>query len=308
MRELHGMTPAQVRRRLEAIGARFTAAVLPTQVVVWAPRYVENYDEYLESGDLFDPDWAFGGSCLADTQPGERALVYEKGAEGNGLVGVFDFNDRPMPNERWGRLAPGLFTPLDPIVPRALLVAADAPTAVRKFFANMQGGKRRLPETTAREILGLTGDLPDFAWRPVPPDLDPDDFNSVPGTDEVPWANEREMQRAVGEHRPAWNRLGCSEPPLFERRSNDRFSRYDLISYDDEVVIETKLAGDLLTLEQIRRYLSTLRKERGGEWQGHIVVGMWATGRLQRAVQGLPDVRLWHCHRRGSAPHLEELT
>lgn len=301
------MTPRDVRRRLEAIGARFTDPVLPSQMVIWAPRYVESYDAYLESGDLFEPEWAFGGSCLADTQPGDRAVVYEKGPEGNGLVGVFDFNDRPMPNERWGRLAPGLFTPLPATVPRARLVARDAPRAVRDLFSNVQGGKRRLAPAVAEAILGLTGDLPDFAWRPIPPDLSPADFEAPPAADEVLWANEREMQKAIADHPRSWSRLGCSVRPLLEQRSNDRYSRYDLLSYDDKVVIETKLAGDLLTLEQIQRYLRTLRKERGGTWRGHIVVGVWATGRLRRAVEELPDVRLWQCHRRGARPRLEQL-
>lgn len=118
-------------------------------------------------------------------------------------------------------------------------------------------------------------------------------FEWDPGTPDPIWASEHAVQMIIATTPSLWKRLGFKKAPEIEVWSADRTCRYDLIGFDERIVVEVKLKGDMAALGQTDRYLETLRREHGqDDWRANIVVAKSADSALRRAVQKHPEVRL----------------
>ena len=134
-----------------------------------------------------------------------------------------------------------------------------------------------LPEW-AEEVDGF------FEWDPVYPD--------------PTWASEHELHMRIASTPALWKKLGFKKAPQIEVWSLDRTARYDVIGFDERIVVEVKLKGDMATFRQTCRYLETLRRETGHEdWRAHIVVATSADSALRRAAGERPDITVWKCER-----------
>lgn len=104
--------------------------VLPTAVFPYAPEYAEGAEQEGEG-------WS---SCLRDSEPGSRAVIYRVHSE-QGIVALFDVEEWPKADREWGYGTDGYFIPIKPAISRAKLLA-DA--ALEPVFRHIQG-RRRLP-------------------------------------------------------------------------------------------------------------------------------------------------------------------
>lgn len=132
---------SDANRRLEATSAvveiDHDSRPVPVDLYVWQDT------ERLEEGPGYS-------SCLRDSRPGSRAVVY-RASDDQGLVALFDVGEYPQedPTWRWG--AHGHFHILPQPVSREELLA-DA--HLRDVFLNIQG-RRRLPPRAQIALLPM---------------------------------------------------------------------------------------------------------------------------------------------------------
>jgi hypothetical protein len=120
--------------------AELSRRVLPSAVFPYSPEYARGASEEREG-------WS---SCLRDSEPGSRAVIYRVHSE-QGIVALFDIEGWPTPDRDWGYGAEGYFTPIKPAISRARLL--DDP-ALEPVFQHIQG-RRRLPATAQAALAEL---------------------------------------------------------------------------------------------------------------------------------------------------------
>ncbi len=231
------------------------------------------------------------------TAAGNRAVVYESGPDGRGIVGVFDFCADAVPDKSWGWAAFGIFQPLTRPVAR---VEIRGVPVLRSTFLHPQGRRGLTPEQ-GEPVAGLIAPLPRFLQVPALIQTEGLDFEwdaSDPGR---VWGTEKELQEAIAVDGRSRRVLGLVGPLQLEPRSEDGKDRYDIVS--DGVVVECKQIASLRDLTQLDRYLTTLRREHPEQsWTGHLVFGRHASRSLVLAIEHRADVQLWECRKRNRMP------
>ncbi len=267
----------------------------PSAVFLRSPAEADRMLATLEHEDLF------ASSCMKDQQPGDRAVIYETGREGAGLVAWVDIVSPAAPSEQFGFVAQCSIHRAEPSVPRSALMAdPDLAPIFRSII-----GRRWLPPQARAAIVRLSPP-PAFRWVAMDEDWDIA-AGWTPADPGNPWGLESSMQAAIARDPAARAALGLGDDPVPEVRSGDRRDRYDLLS--DGVVAELKIAADQGVMEQLDRYLATLQRERprDGGWVGRIVFCRFATRCLVSLVEQRGDVELWRCVREGESPTLERV-
>lgn len=112
---------------------------VPTDVYVWQPKYANG----LQTGPT-------GSSCLRDSRPGTRAVIYRATNE-QGIVALFDVGEYPRPDQQWRWYADGYAHLLPQPISRDELLEDDA---LRDVFLHIQG-RRRLPPRAQRALQRL---------------------------------------------------------------------------------------------------------------------------------------------------------
>lgn len=279
---------AESRLLLERIGARIEPPVDPSQLMVWSPREVERWQSWLETGEWLDLEG--GGSCVGETQAGQRGVIYQSDAD-QGLVAFFDFSSDAVRSTRLQSVAYGLMRPFPHVVPRADLLLD--PVLGPVFSSRM--ARRSLSAAQGARVSELVNEPVPFGRLPSLGEVPPDYFSMGQARESSDFVLESEMEAAIRRSRRAWRRIFRTRPTR-QVRSESGQDRYDLVA--GNVVAELKLRGDLQTLRQLERYLDTLQRERRDHFTGHIVVGNWASPRLRKAVAEHPQVEgLWQASR-----------
>jgi hypothetical protein len=127
--------------------------VLPSAVFPYSPEYARGAEEEGEG-------WS---SCLRDSEPGSRAVIYRVHSE-QGVVALFDIEKWPKQDREWGYGTDGYFAPIKPAISRAKLLADPV---LEPVFRHIQG-RRRLPAGAQAALAELiekeTGErLPDHS-------------------------------------------------------------------------------------------------------------------------------------------------
>lgn len=127
--------------------------MLPSAVFPYSPEYAQETEEEGEG-------WL---SCLRDSAPGSRAVIYRVHSE-QGIVALFDIEKGPKQDRDWGYGTNGYFTPIKPAISRAKLLADPV---LEPVFRHIQG-RRRLPTAAQAALAELiekeTGErLPDHS-------------------------------------------------------------------------------------------------------------------------------------------------
>jgi len=252
----------QAEHGLREFGAEFAAPTPPDQVIVWKPLQVRKAEANLRNQDWRDGVVYFG-SCLSDTGPGDRAAVYETG--GSGVVGFFDFSGcaARRSGQAFPYMAAGVYRPLSDDAAISLDALGSHPL-LRRFFqkrVRMVG----LSEEEGAALAGLAPSLPNRVAVPLPEwaeerdgefEWEDDGIARDPG-----WASEHELHMKLANTSALYKRFGFKRAPAIELRSDDRTCRYDVISRSDRVVVEVKLHASKSALDQVLRYIDTLRRE-----------------------------------------------
>jgi hypothetical protein len=149
-RELHNLAAA-----IPSVGE--PQHPVPTDVYVWQPKYADQ----LQTGPT-------GSSCLRDSRPGSRAVIYRASHE-QGIVALFDVGEYPRPDPTWRWYAEGHAHVLPRPISREALLEDEA---LRDVFLHIQG-RRRLPPRAQQALLPLLksayddGKLPALELLPV---------------------------------------------------------------------------------------------------------------------------------------------
>jgi hypothetical protein len=293
-----------LEKSLRDFGATFGEPVPPGQVMVWGPDQVENVERAMRDADWWQGEVHFG-SCLKTTAAGDRGAVYESG--GSGIVGFYDFSGRAgkRKNQRHRYMAAGIYRPLARPISYAELLDDDR---LEPLFRKIQS-KVELADEEPEALAELARGVPSFVTMPLPEWAEEVDgfFEWDPVYPDPTWASEHELHMGIASKPALWKKLGFKKAPQIEVWSLDRTARYDVIGFDERIVVEVKLKGDMATFRQTCRYLETLRHETGHEdWRAHIVVATSADSALRRAVRKQPDIRLWKCERGARSLKLTE--
>jgi hypothetical protein len=259
---------------------------LPDQLLVWRP---ENTDFDFFRTKSWEESLGIG-SCLKRTLRAERGFVYESG---DGITALVDFQGPTFLTENFGYAAPCIFRPLLRPVPRSELATL---TSLKTLF-----GKPGVPRSTQNLKVGQAEAIAALVGDPLPPAiLMPEESFTDEGLiwnrASQTWGREGPMRDVVLNTKEAWRALFREKPRAEVGWGTD--NRYDLFSEHDRAVAEFKLVATRATLDQLDRYLKRLRRDRGGEWRGHIVWGNSCTRGLIDAINSRPDVTLWRCDRR----------
>jgi hypothetical protein len=278
---------AEFEQALFALGglSQGTSGTLPDQLLVWRPENTD-WHSFLTAWD--ESSWEIG-SCLKRTVRGNRGFVYEKG---DGITALVDFQGSTFDTEHFGYAALCVVRPLHRPVHRSVL--ATLPSLNTLF------GKPGVPRSTqnlsaiqAEAIASLIGDpLPPVILMP---ELDFTNEGLIWNRASQEWGLEGPMGDMVLNTEEAWRAMFCQKPWAEVGWGTE--NRYDLFSEPDRAVAEFKLVATSATLVQLDRYLDVLRRDHGGDWQGHIVWGNSCTRSLIEAVRRRSDVTLWRCDR-----------
>jgi hypothetical protein len=131
----------------------YDRAVDVTAVFPFAPEY---------TADLDRPQPDSGSSCLRDTAPGSRAVIYQVHRD-QALVALFDATDVPRRDRDWGWYTNGHYEPIPNPIPRDKLLADDV---LGPVFKNLFGRRHldRNAQHAISELLrregGFQGGLP----------------------------------------------------------------------------------------------------------------------------------------------------
>ena len=232
----------------------------PSIVLVWDPMEVARWQ------NLTDLDsWWFAGT-VADTQPGERAVIYRT-KQDQGIAGLFDFASPPFPHPGLRRVAFGRPFPLPAPIPRSELVSGD----LGRIFSHIQG-RRRIDHQAGRSLQTLLAPVPPWQSIDEPLPVDETEYCTwIPARGDVGWAVESAMRDAIAAHPPSWRYLGFSAAPQPEVLAPGCRLRLDL--WGQGLVVECKLVAGTSALEQLDRYLAHLRKaDSTASCKGHLVV------------------------------------
>lgn len=123
---------------------------VPSAVFVWSP----------ESLKRLGPG-ARGSSCLRDSRPGSRAVLY-RAQDDPSIVALFDVEGYPKPDPNWRWSVDGRFHLIDPPITRDELLAHED---LRPVFAHIIG-RRRLPPGAQQALRPLLEQR--FADRQLP--------------------------------------------------------------------------------------------------------------------------------------------
>jgi hypothetical protein len=117
---------------------------LPSAIFVYHPEYAAGLDKPKRGRS----------SCLRDSQPGTRAVIYRALNEQR-LVAIFDVEGLPEWDRKFGWMARGKFVPLKKGVPRSALLADSV---LEPVFRHIQG-RRRLPPAAQEAVARLIVEL-----------------------------------------------------------------------------------------------------------------------------------------------------
>ncbi|MCX5044684.1 hypothetical protein OG921_16070 [Aldersonia sp. NBC_00410] len=261
-----------------------TIGMLPDQLLVWRP---ENTDWDFFPTKRWEESLGIG-ACLKRTVRGERGFVYESG---DGITALVDFQGPTFPTENFGRSAPCIFRPLRRPLPRSELSRLGS---LEKLF-----GKPGVPRSTQNISVSQAEGIASLLDDPLPPvillpEVNFTDQGLIWNRASQVWGLEGPM-RDVVLNTEAWQGMFRQKPQAEVGWGTE--DRYDLFSEPDRAVAEFKLVATSATLVQLDRYLEGLRRDRGGNWLGHIVWGNSCTRGLIEAVKRRSDVALWRCDR-----------
>lgn len=294
----------QYEQALIAQGGRKQKRIrpLPDQLLVWRPENTDWKSLFLNACSArkhrpADPGSGGIGACLRRTDRGHRGVLYESG---DGITALVDFQGPTVRTENFGFAAPCIIRPLQRPVPRAELSRI---TSLDKLF-----GKPGVPRSTQNLSVSQAKAIATVIDNPLPPFiLMPEVAITVEGLKwnraTQAWGAEGPMRDAVLNSETAWRALFSHRPQAEVGWGTT--DRYDLFSEPDRAVAEFKLEATNAALAQLDRYLDGLRRNRGGDWKGHIVWGNSCARGLVEAVKTRSDVTLWHCERMSdTSPHL----
>lgn len=126
----------------------------PSAVFPFAPEYAEDLDRPVDGSS----------SCLRDSRPGSRAVIYQVHRDQK-VVALFDVVSDPYRDRDWGWMADGHYTPVPQPISRERLLADPA---LELVFANLQG-RRWLPDEAQRALAKLLQADGGFKDRELPP-------------------------------------------------------------------------------------------------------------------------------------------
>jgi hypothetical protein len=127
----------------EAAKRQKTDVPRPSAVFVYRPEYATGLDEAKDG-------WS---SCLRDSAPGSRAVVYQA-LVAQAVVSLFDVEGQPEWDNEFGWMCWGRFIPIKPAISREELLGSPALDAV---FLHIQG-RRRLPADAQVALANLIED------------------------------------------------------------------------------------------------------------------------------------------------------
>jgi hypothetical protein len=103
-------------------------------------------------------------SCLRDSKPGSRAIIYQV-HDDQRIVALFDITSDPYRHDDWRYMASGYYIPVPRPISRARLLADDE---LAPIFGHLQG-RRWLPDEAQRAVTRLLLDEGGFAGDELPP-------------------------------------------------------------------------------------------------------------------------------------------
>jgi hypothetical protein len=120
-----------------------------TAVFPFAPEYTADLDQPRNQGS----------SCLRDTTPGSRAVIYQVHRD-QALIAIFDATDVPERDRDWGWYTNGHYEPIPNPIPRDRLLVDPV---LRRVFANLFGRRHldRNAQHAMSELLAKEGGFPD---------------------------------------------------------------------------------------------------------------------------------------------------
>lgn len=146
-----GLTRSEQRASSSPLGS---SGPPPSAVFPFAPEYAEGLDRPIDGSS----------TCLRDSRPGFRAVIYQVHRDQK-VVALFDVMSDPYRDRGWGWMADGHYTPVPHSISRERLLADPA---LEPVFANLQG-RRWLPDEAQRALTKLLQAEGGFKDSELPP-------------------------------------------------------------------------------------------------------------------------------------------